>query len=332
MRCLRNARDYGIGATPLHRARGICHRGQLFLKLEQFNATGSIKARTAYFLLRDLLRRGALTRGTTIVESTSGNLGLGFAALAEELGVKVVCLVDQTVAEVKIERLQESGAETRLIECCGDGDFRSARIAEAQRLGEQTGWVWPNQYGSDAAMLAHEETTAPEICEALHGYPDVVVASVGTGGTLLGIARAFKAHQPHVQIIAIEPAGSTIFGGLSHDYISAGAGLRAPSLLLRRYGRYIDRFSKVSDNVAIEMCHTVAAREPFTVGITAGAAIVVAAHVAAENPNRVVVAIVPDAADNYRSLLHGPATVSHIHVAVPVISDATEWYRNLVTL
>ncbi|MDR6774847.1 pyridoxal-phosphate dependent enzyme [Azospirillum sp. BE72] len=330
MRRLRNMRDYGIGGTPLHWARDFCPQGQLALKLEQSNATGSIKARTAYYLLADMIQRGDIEPGCRIVESTSGNLGLALAALAAEIGVGVTCLVDPTVVERKVDRLRACGAEVRVVERGGHPDHRSARMAEAERLGRRSGWLWPNQYANEAGMLAHEETTGPEILQALDGRVDVVVAPVGTGGTLLGIGRALKAHRPGIRLVAVEPEGSTIFGGRPGHYLSAGAGLHEPSPLLRRYGRCIDGFSKVDDETAIRTCLAVAECEPCTIGITAGAAVAVAARIAARNPDLVVVAIVPDAADNYEQIHSLPVPPAGPETPADV-TDAADWHLTLAS-
>lgn len=330
MRRLRDMREYGIGGTPLHWACDFCPQGQLALKLEQFNATGSIKARTAYYLLADMIRRGEIESGCRIVESTSGNLGLALAALTAEIGVDVTCLVDPTVVERKVDRLRACGAEVRVVERGGHPDHRSARMAEAERLGRQPGWLWPNQYASEAGMLAHEETTGPEILRELAGRVDVVVAPVGTGGTLVGIARALKAHRPGIRMVAVEPEGSTIFGGRPGCYLSAGAGLHEPSPLLLRHARYVDGFSKVDDETAIQTCLAVAEREPCSIGITAGAAVAVAAHIATGNPDQIVVAIVPDAADNYEQIHRLPAPSDRPEIAVAV-TDAGEWHLSLAS-
>jgi len=327
MGALKDMREYGIGNTPIHQVHDFCRQGRLILKLEQFNITGSTKARTAYFLLKHVIRLGQITQGMKVVESTSGNLGLALAALGDELGIGVVCLVDPTISESKIKRLRASGAEVRVVELSGQADYRSARMAKAEQLGREVGWIWPNQYGNDAGMLAHEQTTGPEIWNALQGEVDFVVASVGTGGTLLGIARALKARKQNIKVVAVEPEGSTIFGGQPHDYLSVGSGLHEPSLLLRRYGHCIDYFCKVEDELAIQTCRKISALEPCTVGITAGAAIAVAAQLAATYRDRTVLAVVPDGSDNYPAILD--AVQENREFTVPIIFNANDWYHNL---
>lgn len=205
--------SYGIRTTPIHLAKALCPIGQLYVKLEDVNVTGSIKARTAHYIVSDMIQRKKIKPGMTIVESTSGNLGIALALFGREIGVSVVCLVDQTIPTRKIQRLRDAQAEVRLVELSVHPDFRTARLVEACRLGKLADWIWPNQYGNEAGMFAHEETTGPEIWEALLGSVDCVVGTLGTGGTG-GIARALKKRKPSVRIVAVEPCGSTIFGGI----------------------------------------------------------------------------------------------------------------------
>lgn len=331
MHGLSSIASYGIGATPMHRVCAFCQQGQLFLKFEQCNATGSIKARTAHFIVEDLIRRRMIEPGMTIVESTSGNLGVALALFGNEIGVSVVCLVDPTVPNSKVQRLREAGAEIRVVDLDDHVDYRSARMAKADRLSRQAGWVWPNQYENSAGMSAHEKTTGPEIWDALEGKVDCVVAAVGTGGTICGIARALKMRKPDVEIVAVEPLGSTIFGGTPSSYISAGAGLHEPSPLLHRHGRYIDRFAKVSDAIAIQTCHAIAHIENVSVGPTAGAAIAVAHRLAVAGPNRVVVAIVPDGSEGYDDILDGRLAIRDDSPVTLDVCDATGWHRSLST-
>jgi cysteine synthase len=329
MSSLKAASDYAIGETPIHWARRFCPQGHLALKLEQLNATGSVKARTAYFIFMDLIKRHILTPNVKIVESTSGNLGLALSALGREIGIDVVCLVDPTISEHKVQRLGASGAEVRIIELCGHEDYRSARIAEAKRLSSQQGWIWPNQYDNEAGMQAHESTTGPEIWNALSGRVDFVVGSVGTGGTLLGIARALKARRTEIKAVAVEPKGSTIFGGSPGNYLSAGAGLRQASPLLCRHADVIDYFAKVGDDLAIRTSLAVAKTELMAVGVTAGAAIAVATHLAIANPDQVVVAIVPDGGDNYNDILKATPASPEQEASTLTLFDASMWRLGL---
>lgn len=329
MRGLNSLESYGIGTTPIHFAKVLCPNGQLYVKLEYVNVTGSIKARTAHYIVSDLIRRQKIKPGMTIVESTSGNLGTALTLFGREIGVNVVCLVDETIPPRKIQKLRDAQAEVRLVELGAHPDFRTARLAEACRLGKLPDWVWPNQYGNEAGMFAHEETTGPEIWKALLGNVDLVVGILGTGGTMCGIARALKKCKPTIKIVAVEPYGSTIFGGVSSSYLSAGAGLPEASQLLHRHGHLIDYFAKVSDMLAIQTCHTIARLEQLNVGITSGAAIAVAMQLAARDPSQIVVVIAPDGAESYEDILQNQFADDACVLAAPEVFDATDWHHTL---
>lgn len=321
--------SYGIGNTPLHRASKFCPHGQLYLKLEQYNTTGSIKARTAYFIVANLIQQQIIKPGMSIVESTSGNFGVSLALFCKGIGVNVVCLIDSTIPFQKVQLLRDAGANVRFVELGEYADYRSARMVEASRLGLQPGWVWPNQYANEAGMIAHELTTGPEIWEALKGNVDHVIASVGTGGTLCGIARALKRRHPNINVVAVEPLGSTIFGGQPTTYLSAGSGLPEPSPLLQKHGHYINRFAKISDALAIRTCHAIAHLEKIHVGITAGASVAVANQIATANPTNIVVAIIPDGSENYNDILSDTQLTTNENTNEIELHSAIEWYRTL---
>lgn len=295
---LPSLRDLAIGSTGLVRLNSLCPSGQLFLKLESSNPTGSLKDRTAYYLVEDAIRR-ANSNDFAIVESTSGNLGLGLQYVAGQLGIKVHAIVDPTIPKSKKVRMENAGITVSVVDQNEYPDFRTARIARA-RMMESTGqFLWTNQYANEAGLLAHFETTGPEIWRQTGGSVDAVVCSVGTGGTICGIGRALKEKNPEVEIYAVEPEGSTIFGGYSGKYITAGAGLLGPSELVLRHGSIIDYFSHVSDGAAMSRCRQCVKSEGLSVGITAGAALEVGLHLARSNQDSVVVVIAPDSGVNY---------------------------------
>jgi cysteine synthase len=321
MGSLRRAEEYGIGGTSLFRASSFCPEGCLFVKRESDNFGGSIKARTAYFILKDLCERMGDLSGLTLIESTSGNLGIALARLGADLGVRVLCAVDPTVATEKLAMLAEAGGEIRMVNQVDSLDFRAARIAYVKKQAEEAGCIWPNQYANEAGMLAHEVTTGPEIWAATNGRVDIVVVAVGTGGTICGIGRFLKSTGRNVLVVGVEPVGSTIFGGEPGAYLSSGAGMDGPSSLLQRYGLVVDLFTKVTDYVAIGACKEFAAREPFGIGITSAASALVARQLAAQHPDKLVVSIAADAAENYHT------TIASVHA--PPRSDRIEEFRLL---
>lgn len=315
--------EYGIGMTTMITAP-IDGGGVVHVKLENSNFTGSIKDRTAYFLLWGLMRSGRLRPGDSVVESTSGNLGTSLARFGQLLGFDVLCVVDDGVPAAKIDKLHKAGAR---VEVASKGDYpdpRAARIAKVRALSTLPGHVWPNQYENPMGVLAHSATTAPEIWRALGRVPDVVVVPVGTGGTVCGIGRYACLRRSGARIIAVEPLGSTIFGGESGHYLGVGAGLREPSSLLRRFGGVIDSFVKIPDSVAIaSAAHWI--DKGVELGITAGGAMAVAVQLASRHPDWVVVTLAPDDCGSY--LEHLTTCESSWPPEVIDICDATDWRR-----
>lgn len=328
MNHLRALADCGIGRTPCLAASRFCPEGRLLIKLESGNRSGSIKARTAWYLLDESVRAGRVKQGSTLVESTSGNLGLALADLGRQVGASTVCVVDPTVSEAKISKLVAAGAEVlfaRLDEKFRD--YPTARIAEVERLVKERGWIWLNQYATPAGMKAHEETTGPEIWTDTAGRIDCVVAAVGTGGTICGIGRYLKQVAPAIQVVAVEPVGSTIFGGHPGPFISAGSGLAGPSSLVKRFGNVIDFVAKVPDAMAASICNSFAQTEAFTVGITGAAAAAVARQIIIQHPDWSVVALAADGCENYADALKatdlvGPSYGEIAILPVPLIAGS----------
>jgi cysteine synthase len=314
-------KEYGIGTTAM-KVVPVEGGGVVHVKLENSNMTGSIKDRTAYFLLWGLMRSGRLRPGETVVESTSGNLGTSLARFGRILGFEVLCVVDDGVPAAKIDNLRQAGAR---VEVVSQGDFpdaRSARIARVGVLGQLPGHVWPNQYDNPMGVLAHSATTAPEIWRELKRAPDVVVAPVGTGGTVCGVGRYAQVRHSGTRIIAVEPLGSTIFGGEAKPYLGVGAGLREPSSLLRRFGCVIDSFAKIPDSAAIASAvHW--GECGLKLGITAGGAVSVAAQLVSQSPDWTVVAVAPDDSGSYAEHLSGGGHPWPIEAVD--IKDAAAW-------
>lgn len=302
---LKSFTTYGLGNTPIREARAYCSVGNLYLKLESANPNASIKDRTAYYIIKELLKAGKLESDTKLVESSSGNLGLAIAYFAHEVQVPFLCLVDPTIAPEKLEELEGAGVDVHMVSLGNCPDYRTARIQMARELDEEPDWIWTNQYDNPANFRAHYETTGPEIWSQTRGQLDYVVCSVGTGGTICGTGCYLKQCNPTIQVIAVEPRGSTIFGGEPGGYLSVGAGMRHPSGIFRRHGDVVDYYCKVDDKDALQECVDISDAEGLSVGITTGSVLAAASHLANRHPGKRVVAVAPDGGEKYADFFSG---------------------------
>ena len=314
--------EYTLVPTPIHRAETFCQTRNLYVKLEGRGRHGSIKERAAYYIIRDLLLRGELRSGVSLVESSSGNLGLSLGLFCRQLDIRFLCLVDPTVPAEKLEELAGHGVETTIVDLAGHSSYRDARIEMAARLDRQPGWVWTRQYENPANAQAHSETTGPEIWSQMGEQVDYVVCSVGSGGTVCGIGQFFKRHHPSTMVVGVEPLGSTIFGGSSGCYLSVGAGLSHPPGLVQQFGSVIDCFAQVADADSLKACLRFQTAEGLLLGVTSGATLAVAHELAVLHPDRTVVAISPDDGSHYLSILKGA-----IDDGAPYATATIEEYR-----
>lgn len=296
--------EYHLGNTPLVCAESYCLSKNLFVKLEQHNFLGSIKDRAAYFIFRELIDSGKLHAGIKLVESSSGNLGLSLSYFAREIGVEFTCLIDPTLPQEKVNQLQDENVPLEVVSLGKSRTYRDARILMANELDELPDWIWTRQYDNPANVVSHYKTTGPEIWEQTKHKVDIVVCSIGTGGTICGIGLFLKEMNPDIDIVAVEPLGSTIFGGIPGSYLSVGSGMSYPSLLVKNYGFVVDYWTHVADTDAVIACKQFDASENINVGVTSGAALVVALDIAQKNPDKVVVAVAPDGGESYSSILN----------------------------
>jgi cysteine synthase len=293
--------ELGIGSTSTLPLPAEAVGGAVLLKLEEDNPTGSIKDRTAYFLIRELWDRGELSQGDCLVESTSGNLGISLAFLGGLLGLHVCCVVDKTIAPRKLERLLAAGAEVRSIEDDQALDPRSRRIALAKQIGDQVGRHWVNQYGNEAGMRAHESTTGVELLQH-GGQNDEVVVAVGTGGTICGIGRAFRTAGQPCRIVGVEPAGSTIFGGQVAPHHGYGAGYAGRSALFSRFGHIVDQGMKVSEADAEGEVRRLKDLAGLSVGMTTGMCLAYARGALAQDGRKRILCVAADSGEDYEHL------------------------------
>ena len=293
-----------IGNTPLlelgnyEKAHGL--EATILAKLEYLNPAGSVKDRIALAMLDDAESRGLLKPGSVIIEPTSGNTGIGLAAVAAARGYRIILTMPETMSVERRSLLCAYGAELVLTE--GAKGMKGA-IAKAQELAAQTENSFiPGQFTNPANPRAHRETTGPEIWRDTDGKVDIFVAGVGTGGTVTGVGEYLKAQNPDVRVVAVEPAGSPVLsGGASgpHKIQGLGAGF-VPDTLNRAV---LDEILLVENEDAFAAGRELARREGMLAGISSGAALHAATVLAKrpENRGKVIVVLLPDTGDRYLS-------------------------------
>jgi cysteine synthase A len=293
-----------IGKTPLLRlnrysqTRGL--QNALIAKLEYFNPAGSVKDRAAWSMINDAETRGVLKPGAVIIEPTSGNTGIGLAAVAASRGYKVILTMPETMSVERRKLLIAYGAELVLTE--GAKGMYGA-IAKAEELTANTpGAFMPGQFKNPANPQAHRETTGPEIWEDTDGNVDILVAGIGTGGTITGAGEYLRGKNPKLHIIAVEPADSPVLSeGRSgpHKIQGIGAGFVPEILNTRLYNEVIT----VTNEEAYETGRLLARTEGILVGVSSGAAVCAAAIAADRNENigKNIVVILPDTGERYLS-------------------------------
>ena len=253
-------------------------------------------------MIQDLVTNYSVTN---IVESSSGNLGLSLGYFAKKVNINFFCLVDPTVPESKIQKLRDYDINYYSVPLSGKADYRTARIDYAKKLDMRKDWIWTNQYSNPANARGHYLTTAPELYEQMDNNIDFFVCSVGSGGTISGVGKYLKERNKNIIIVAVEPKGSTIFGGIEAPYLTAGAGLLGPSGLIKQNWELIDYAVKVSDDDAIRTSIEFEKMEKESVGITTGSVLYVASCLSELFPNHRIACISPDGGENYKHIYDG---------------------------
>ncbi|MBO7316376.1 MAG: cysteine synthase A [Paludibacteraceae bacterium] len=294
-----------IGRTPLLELKNVEQSEQievsLVVKLESFNPGGSVKDRAAFSMIEMAEKKGVLTSGGVIIEPTSGNTGIGLAWIASIKGYRLILTMPETMSIERQKLLKHLGAE--LVLTPGEKGMQGA-IDKAKELNEEIqGSVILQQFDNTANPLAHETTTAEEIWEDTEGKVDILVACVGTGGTLCGTAKCLKSYNPDIKIIAVEPENSPVLSGGKaglHKIQGIGAGF-VPS---NYDATLVDEIVTVSDEESFSMARRVAKEEGLLVGISSGASLSAAIKVAkrTENKGKRLVVILPDTGERYLSL------------------------------
>ena len=294
-----------IGGTPLLEAgryskKAGVNKVVILAKLEYLNPAGSVKDRIALAMIEDAEKRGILKPGATIIEPTSGNTGIGLAAVAAAKGYRAILTLPDTMSIERRNLLKAYGAELVLTE--GSKGMKGA-IAKAEELNREIeGSVILGQFINPANPKIHKETTGPEIWKQTDGKVDIFVAGVGTGGTITGVGEYLKEQNPDIQIVAVEPAGSPVLSKGTpgaHKIQGIGAGFVPQTLNTEIY----DEVITIENEDAFKEGRAFATSEGILVGISSGAALKAAVILAGrqENAGKVIVALLPDSGDRYLS-------------------------------
>ncbi|MBE6852979.1 MAG: cysteine synthase A [Ruminococcus sp.] len=296
--------DQLIGKTPLLELSNIEKKlglkARLLAKTEYFNPAGSVKDRVAKKMIDDAEGKGILTPDSVIIEPTSGNTGIGLAAVAAARGYRIIIVMPETMSVERRQLMKAYGAELVLSD--GTKGMKGA-IEKADELAKEIpGSFIPSQFTNPANAAAHFETTGPEIWEDTDGQTDVFVAGVGTGGTITGVGRFLKSKNPDIKVIAVEPASSPVLTeGKSgaHKIQGIGAGFVPEVLDTDVY----DEVITISDEAAYETARLIGKTEGILVGISSGAAAAAAIELAKreENSGKNIVVLLPDTGDRYLS-------------------------------
>lgn len=293
-----------IGNTPLVRLNGYQKEkkldAELLAKLEYFNPAGSVKDRVALYMLLDAQEKGLLKGESVIIEPTSGNTGIGLVAVAAEKGIRTIIVMPDTMSIEWRNILKAYGAELVLTD--GKLGMKGA-IAKANELAEEIPHSFiPGQFTNDANPLAHYKTTGPEIWKDTDGDVDILVAGVGTGGTLSGAGRYLKEQNPDIQVVAVEPKDSPVLSegrAGSHKLQGIGAGFVPRTLDIDIY----DEVIPVTTQQAYDAARLLAREDAVLAGISSGAALYAAEVLAKrpENRGKRIVIIIPDSGEKYLS-------------------------------
>ena len=296
--------DQLIGKTPLlelvhiEKAQGL--EAKVLGKLEYFNPAGSVKDRIAKAMIDDAEQKGLLKPGSVIIEPTSGNTGIGLASVAAARGYRIIIVMPETMSVERRQLMKAYGAELVLTE--GAKGMKGA-IAKADELAKEIPNSFiPGQFVNPANPAVHKATTGPEIWEDTDGKVDIFVAGVGTGGTVTGIGEYLKSRNPHVKVVAVEPAASPVLSkGVSgsHKIQGIGAGFVPDVLDTKVY----DEIIPVENDDAFATGKLIGKKEGVLVGISSGAAVWAAIQLAKrpENKGKTIVALLPDTGDRYLS-------------------------------
>ena len=315
---LRSSRYAGIeghvGRTPLLRLRRLSQITgcEILGKAEFMNPGGSVKDRAALEIIQDAEKRGALHPGATIVEGTAGNTGIGLTMVGQAKGYRTVIVIPETQSQEKITLLRTLGAEVITVPekpYSDPGNYNR----QAQRLAEENGWYWANQFDNIANRNAHFKTTGPEIWEQTGGEVTGFVASIGTGGTLAGTSMFLKQQNPEIKSVCADPYGAAMYSWFKHhnlnikdgDSLAEGIGQLRVTENLK--GIEIDNAYRITDQTALSIIYQLMREEGIFAGLSSGINVAGALQLAREGgPGQVIVTILCDSGIRYMSKLFNP--------------------------
>ncbi len=305
-----------IGNTPLMRLNYFSDQTgcEILGKAEFMNPGGSVKDRAALGIVRDAEKRGQLNPGGIVVEGTAGNTGIGLAVVGNSLGYETVIVMPDNQSKDKIDTLKSYGADVRLVPAVPLKDpnhftHQSKRLAEKLNKTSQNGAIWANQFNNTANRDFHAETTGPEIWEQTKASVDAFICSVGTGGTLAGVAQALKARKPDITIGLADPTGSALYnyyknGELKAEGTSISEGIGNSRITDNLEGTPIDVPYQIPDEESVPLVYDMIRHEGLSLGASSGVNVAGAIRLAKElGPGHVIVTLLCDSAMRYRQRL-----------------------------
>lgn len=290
-----------IGNTPLVKLNNLTNH-QIFAKLENFNPAGSIKDRPALNMIKDAENKGLINKNTVIIEPTSGNTGIGLAMVCAIKGYKLIITMPETMSIERQKLLTAYGAQVILTE--GSQGMQGAIDKAIELNNKYPNSFMPQQFNNPSNPEIHITTTAEEIWNDTDGKVDILIAGVGTGGTISGTAEGLKQHNPKIKVIAVEPANSQVLAGKKpgpHKIQGIGA-----NFIPKNFNKNIvDEIFAVNDDDAIKMTKQLATKEGILAGISSGAVVFAGIEIAKriENSGKIIVVVIPDLGERYLSVM-----------------------------
>lgn len=291
-----------IGRTPIVKLNNLKLEGSadIFVKLESFNPSGSVKDRASLYMIENAEKEGLLTDGGTIIEATSGNTGIGLAMIGAAKGYNVIVVMPDTMSIERRKLMESYGAKILLTE---GKDGMSGSVKLAEKLAKENGYFMPNQFSNINNKIAHYETTAMEILADTKGNIDAFVAGVGTGGTISGVGKKLKEYRKDILIVAVQPKKSPVLtSGTAGPHGIQGLGANfVPGIY---DGNLVDKIIDITDEEAFEYAKILGKREGILAGISSGANLAAAVVVAKKlGEGHRLITVLPDTGERYLSTL-----------------------------